>query len=160
MRQEYDKVKAENDKSGRREYLSRHILLKDEATAKAVIEQLQNGGDFAEIAKEKSVDPGSAHKGGELGWSDAERFVGAYGETLKKLKKGEYTKEPVQTEFGFHVIQVVDERVPAFPEYDTVKDQIRQSLLSKARDDYVGGLRAKAKIEKIGAVATPESEKK
>jgi len=160
LRQEYDKVKAENDKAGRREYLSRHILLKDEATARAVIEQLHSGGDFAEIAKEKSVDPGSAHKGGELGWSEPERFVGPYGEALKKLKKGEYTKEPVQTQFGFHVIQVVDERAPAFPEYDSVKDQIRQSLISKARDEYVDSLRAKAKIEKIGSVGAAGSDKK
>jgi len=161
MRKEYDKVKADNEKSGRKEYLSRHILLKDEATAKAVIEQLQGGADFAAIAKEKSVDPGSADKGGELGWSEPERFVGPYGDALKTLKKGEYTKEPVQTQFGFHVVQVLDERAPPFPEYDSVKDQIRQSLLSKARDDYIGNLRAKAKIEKVGSVGgEPDAQKK
>jgi peptidyl-prolyl cis-trans isomerase C len=160
MRTEYDKVKGENEKAGRKEYLSRHILLKDEPTAKAVIAQLQGGGDFAAIAREKSVDPGSADKGGELGWSEPDRFVGPYGDTLKTLKKGEYTKQPVQTQFGFHVIQVLDERAIPFPEYDTVKDQIRQSLLGKARDDYIGDLRAKAKIEKIGSVTAADGEKK
>jgi peptidyl-prolyl cis-trans isomerase C len=161
LRQEYDKAKNENDAAGRKEYLSRHIVVKDEADAKAIIEELGNGGDFAAIAKEKSTDPGSSDKGGELGWSEPDRFVAPYGEELRKLKKGEYSKEPVKTDFGYHVVQVLDERPVAFPEYDSVKAQIRQGLLGKARDEYIEKLRAKAKIQKIGSLAdSGDKEKK
>jgi peptidyl-prolyl cis-trans isomerase C len=160
MRKEYDKVKSENTGSGRKEYLSRHILVKDEAQARAIIEQLQNGADFAALAKEKSTDPGSREKGGELAWSEPERFVAPFGEALRQLKKGEYTRQPVQTQFGYHVVQVLDERAPPFPEYEAVKPQIREALLARARVEYIDALRAKAKIEKVGSVSAAEAEKK
>ncbi len=160
IRKEYDRVKSESASAGRKQYLSRHILLKEEAEAKAVIEQLQGGGDFAAIAKEKSTDTGSREEGGQLGWSEPERFVPPFGDTLRQLKKGELTKQPVQTQFGYHVVQLIDERPVPFPEFEAVKAEIRQGLLGKARDDYIDSLRAKAKIEKIGSVSTAEAEKK
>lgn len=160
MRKEYDRVKTESEGAGRKQYLSRHILVKQEDEAKAIIEQLQGGGDFAAIAKEKSTDTGSREEGGQLGWSEPERFVAPFGDALRQLKKGEFTKQPVQTQFGFHVVQLMDDRPVPFPEFDTVKSEIRQGLLGKARDDYIDGLRAKAKIEKIGSVSSAEAEKK
>jgi peptidyl-prolyl cis-trans isomerase C len=160
MRKEYDRVKTEAENAGRKQYLSRHILVKQEDEAKAIIEQLQGGGDFAAIAKEKSTDTGSREEGGQLGWSEPERFVAPFGNALRLLKKGEFTKQPVQTQFGFHVVQLMDERPVPFPEFDTVKSEIRQGLLGKARDDYIDGLRAKAKIEKIGSVGGTEADKK
>jgi peptidyl-prolyl cis-trans isomerase C len=160
MHKEYDRVKAETAGTGRKQYLSRHILLKEESEAKAIIEQLQGGGNFEAIAKEKSTDTGSRDDGGALGWSEPERFVAPFGEALRQLKKGEFTKQPVQTQFGYHVVMLVDERPVPFPEFDAVKDQIRQGLMGKSRDEYIDGLRAKAKIEKIGSVSTAEAEKK
>jgi peptidyl-prolyl cis-trans isomerase C len=160
MRKEYDRARTETASAGRKQYLSRHILLKEESEARAVIAQLQGGGNFEAIAKEKSTDTGSRDEGGALGWNEPERFVAPFGEALRKLKKGEFTKEPVQTQFGYHVLMLVDERPVPFPEFDSVKDQIRQNLLGKARDEYIDGLRAKAKIEKIGSVGPVEPEKK
>jgi len=159
MRKEYDRVKTETEGTGRKQYLSRHILVKEENEAKAIIEQLQGGADFAAIAKEKSTDTGSREEGGQLGWSEPERFVAPFGDALRQLKKGEFTRQPVQTQFGYHVVQLVDERPVPFPEFDSVKSEIRQGLLGKARDDYIDGLRAKAKIEKIGSVSSAEAEK-
>lgn len=160
IRTEYDRVKAETTSTGRKQFLSRHILLREESEAKAVIEQLQGGGSFEAIAKEKSTDTGSRDDGGALGWNEPERFVTPFGDALRKLKKGEFTKEPVQTQFGYHVVMLIDERPVPFPEFDSVKDQIRQTLMGKARDQYIDGLRAKARIEKFGSVAAAEPEKK
>jgi peptidyl-prolyl cis-trans isomerase C len=164
LRKEYDRVKAETVSAGGKQYLARHILLKEEGEAKAIIEQLQGGGDFEAIAKEKSTDTGSREDGGALGWSEPQRFVAPFGDALRQLKKGEFTRQPVQTQFGYHVILLVDERPVPFPEFDAVKDQVRQGLMGKARDEYIDGLRAKAKIEKIGSVSAaapvPAPEKK
>ena len=151
---EYERVKADAAKSPRKEYKARHILVKEEADAKAIIEQLQNGADFAALAKEKSIDPGSKDNGGELEWSEADHYVGPFGDALKSLKKGETTKEPVHTSYGYHVIQLADERPVPFPEYDRVKTQIRDSLVARAREDFVTKLREKAKIEKTGSLTS------
>ena len=112
------------------------------------------------IAKEKSTDTGSREEGGQLGWSEPDRYVAPFGDALRQLKKGEFTLQPVQTQFGYHVLQLMDERPVPFPEFDVVKGEIRQGMLTKARDEYIDGLRAKAKIEKIGTVSAGEAEKK
>jgi len=75
--------------------------------------------------------------------------VQPFGEALKSLKKGETTKEPVKTNYGYHVIRMDDVRTKEFPAFDQVKDQVEQGLATKARDDYIAELRAKAKVEKI-----------
>lgn len=148
VRKEYDRVKAENGGDAGKEYRARHILVKDEAEAKQIIAELAKGGDFAKIAKEKSQDPGSKDTGGELDWSEAEAYVEPFGQALKSMKKGELSKEPVKTSYGYHVIELQDVRSKPFPEFDQVKGQIEQSLAGKARDDYIAELRAKAKIQK------------
>jgi peptidyl-prolyl cis-trans isomerase C len=160
MRKEYDRVKSEATSAARKQYLSRHILVKEEGEAKAIIEQLQKGGDFAAIAKEKSTDTGSREEGGQLGWSEPDRYVAPFGDALRQLKKGEFTLQPVQTQFGYHVLQLMDERPVPFPEFDVVKGEIRQGMLTKARNEYIDGLRAKAKIEKIGTVSAADAGKK
>jgi peptidyl-prolyl cis-trans isomerase C len=152
LRKEYDRVKAESIASGKKEYRSRHILVKEEAEALAIIEQIGKGADFGELAKEKSLDPGSREDGGDLDWHEAERFVEPFAHALKSLKKGELTRQPIQTSFGYHIVQLLDERPVPFPEFDTVKEQIQQSLIGTARDKFVDGLRAKAKIEKTGSL--------
>lgn len=152
VRKEYDRVKAESAASGKTEYHSRHILVKQEAEALEIIDQIDKGADFAELAKEKSLDPGSRENGGDLDWHEAERFVEPFAHALKTLKKGELTRQPIQTSFGYHIVQLLDERPVPFPEFDEVKEQIQQSIVGTARDKFVDELRAKAKIEKTGSL--------
>src|SRR4029079_12641549 len=100
VRKEYERVKAERSGDAGKQYKSRHILVKEEDAAKQIIADLDAGGDFAAIAKEKSEDTGSKEDGGELDWSEAQAYVQPFGEALKALKKGERTKEPVKTNYG------------------------------------------------------------
>src|SRR5579859_6043264 len=149
VRKEYERVKASRSGDAGKEYKSRHILVKDEAVAKQIIADLDAGGDFAAIAKEKSQDTGTKEEGGELDWAEAESYVQPFGEALKALKKGERTKEPVKTSYGYHIIELEDVKSVPFPEFDLVKVQIQQQLATKMRDDYIADLRAKAKVQKI-----------
>ena len=149
VRKEYERVKAEHGGEMGKQYKARHILVKEEADAKQIIVDLDAGGDFAAIAKEKSEDTGTKEQGGELDWSEAESHVQPFGEALKKLAKGERTKEPVKTTYGYHIIELEDVKSVPFPDYDQVKPQIQQQLATKMRDDYIAGLRTKAKIQKI-----------
>jgi peptidyl-prolyl cis-trans isomerase C len=149
VRKEYERVKAERGGEVGKQYKSRHILVKEEADAKHIIADLEAGGDFAAIAKEKSEDTGTKEQGGELDWSEAEGYVQPFGEALKALKKGERTKEPVKTSYGYHIIELEDVKSLPFPEFDQVKPQIQQQLATKIRDDYIADLRTTAKVQKI-----------
>lgn len=149
VRKEYERVKAEHGGEMGKQYKARHILVKEEADANQIIVDLDAGGDFAAIAKEKSEDTGTKEQGGELDWSEAESYVQPFGEALKKLKKGERTKEPVKTSYGYHIIELEDIKSVPFPDFDQVKPQIKQQLATKMRDDYIADLRTKAKIQKI-----------
>jgi peptidyl-prolyl cis-trans isomerase C len=149
VRKEYERVKAERGGDAGKQYKSRHILVKDEQAAKQIIADLDAGGDFATIAKEKSEDTGTKEEGGELDWAEAESYVQPFGEALKALKKGERTKEPVKTSYGYHIIELEDVKSVPFPEFDLVKVQIQQQLATKVRDDYIADLRAKAKVQKF-----------
>lgn len=144
IRSEYDKAKAA---AGGSEYKARHILVKTEAEAKAIIDQLNKKAAFDKLAKEKSLDQGSAKNGGDLGWNVPATFVKEFGEALQKLKKGETAKTPVQTQFGWHVIRLDDVRPAQFPALDEVKNGVRQQLQQKRVRDAITELRAKAKIE-------------
>jgi len=149
VRKEYERVKAERSGDAGKQYKSRHILVKEEDAAKQIIADLDAGGDFAAIAKEKSEDTGSKEDGGELDWSEAQAYVQPFGEALKALKKGERTKEPVKTNYGYHIIELEDVWSSPFPEFDQVKPQIQQQLATKVRDDYIADLRSKAKVQKL-----------
>ena len=149
VRKEYERVKAERGGDAGKQYKSRHILVKEEADAKQIIADLEAGGDFAAIAKEKSEDTGTKDEGGELDFAEAESYVQPFGEALKALKKGERTKEPVKTSYGYHIIELEDVKSVPFPEFDLVKAQIQQGLATKKRDDYIAELRANAKVQKI-----------
>ncbi len=146
---EYERVKAQQGGDAGKQYKARHILVKEEAEAQQILADLQNGGDFAKIAAEKSIDPGSKDNGGELDWAEAQAYVQPFGEALRSLKKGEMTKEPVKTSYGYHIIELQDVRTQPFPPLEQVKGQIQQTLANKAREDYIADLRAKAKIQKI-----------
>src|ERR1039457_6331088 len=105
LKQEYERT----SNLGNKEYNARHILVKTEAEAREIIDQLGKNGDFEKLAKEKSKDAGSAEHGGSLGWAAPNNFVSPFSNALTKLKKDEYTKDPVETQFGWHVIKLDDD---------------------------------------------------
>lgn len=148
-----DEVKAAYDSEVAnmpKEYKARHILVETKEAADAVIKELQAGGDFAKIAKAKSKDPGSAAKGGDLGWFSAQTMVKPFSEALAKLEKGKTTTEPVQTQYGFHVIQLEDVRSPTAPAFEDVKEQVKMFAQRKKLQLYLDDLRKTAKIQKTG----------
>jgi peptidyl-prolyl cis-trans isomerase C len=138
----YAKLKAQTPE--RKSYHSRHILVKTEAEAKALLEALKKGKPFAQLAKEKSVDPGSKDNGGDLGWTDASAFVGPFAEALTKLSKGQVTSKPVQTQFGWHIIQLEDVRSEGLPPLETIRPQLQQRAAAAQIDQYINSLKAKA----------------
>ena len=139
----YEKFKAE---LGDKEYNARHILLSSEAEAKDVIAQLKKGGDFNSIAKDKSKDPGSKDKGGDLGWFSLSGMVKPFSDAVTKLSKGGLTAEPVQTQFGWHVIKLDDVRDMKAPPYDKVKDGLQKQLGQRQLEKMLTDLRAKATV--------------
>jgi peptidyl-prolyl cis-trans isomerase C len=143
LHQEYDKLKT---KLGDKEYNARHILVATEDEAKTIISQLGKKVKFEKLAS-KSLDAGSAKQGGSLGWTIPGTFVPQFANALLELKKGEYTKTPVQTQFGWHVIKLDDVRALKVPSFDEVKPQLQQRLQQQALKKAVDDLRAKAKIE-------------
>ena len=144
LKQEYDKLKVNLGKS---EYNVRHILVDTEAEAKAIIAKLGKKGNFDKIAKEKSKDAGSAEKGGSLGWAVPTNFVPPFANAVLSLKKGTYTKEPVKSQFGWHIIQLDDVRELKVPSVEELKPQIQQRLQQQSIQEYIADLRSKAKIE-------------
>jgi len=144
LKKEYERQKVQ---IGDKEYKARHILVKDEAEAKQIIAQLKKGAIFDKIAAEKSEDQGSKGQGGNLDWSAPGRYVPPFAEALKKLKKGQLTDPPVQTQFGWHVIRLDDERPFKTPGFEEVKPQLQQNLQRQAIDKVIGDLRAKAKVD-------------
>ena len=144
IKNEYERQKAQTSD---KEYKARHILVKEEAEANQIIAQLKKGALFEKIAAEKSEDQGSKTQGGDLDWSPAGRYVPPFAEALKKLKKGQLTDPPVQTQYGWHVIRLEDERPFKTPSFEEVKPQLLQNLQRQVVDKVVGELRAKAKVE-------------
>jgi len=129
------------------EYHARHILVSSEDVAKKVIEQLKGGADFGNLAKRLSADKGSAVKGGDLDWFAPNAMVKPFGDALALLKNGEVTKTPVQTEYGFHVIQLLGTRDRTPPAYDDVKERLSQIVLGKKFKAYSDEMIKNAKID-------------
>jgi len=127
------------------EYQARHILLENEADAQAVIKELDKGENFAALAEQKSTGP-SASEGGDLGWFRAEQMVGPFAEAVKALKVGAYSQQPVQTQFGWHVILLEDSRQLPPPSFDSLREQLQGKLVNQRVEDYIQSLRNKAEI--------------
>jgi len=140
LHKEYDAIKSQ---IGDKEYNVRHILVKTEDQAKEIITELQKGAKFDELAKARSEDPGSKDKGGELGWNAPANFVKPFGDAMKATPKGKFTPQPVQTQFGWHVIEVDDIRDAKVPSFEEVKPQLTQRLQAQWLDKYFKDLRAK-----------------
>lgn len=144
VKKEYDTQVAKMPK----EYKARHILVEKKEDAEAIIKELEAGGDFAKIAKEKSKDPGSAANGGDLGWFPAQQMVKEFSDALATLEKGAITKTPVQTQYGFHVIQLEDSRATQAPAFEDVKEQVKVLAQRSKLQTYLDELRKGATIQK------------
>ena len=140
---EYDKQKS---MVGSKEYRARHILVENQADATAIVDQLKKGAKFEELAK-KSKDTGSGANGGDLDWAAPDAYVKPFSDALQKLKKGEMTEAPVQTQFGWHVIRLDDVRDTQFPPLEQVAPQIRESMQQQKAQAFVQNLTKNAKVQ-------------
>lgn len=145
LKAEYDKAKA---KAGTNEYRPRHILVPSEKEARALIAKLTTGkkAKFEDLAKSASKDS-SAGNGGDLGWILPANLVPEFANAMVKLKKGEITKDPVQTQFGWHVIKLDDSRALDFPPYEKLKGRITSQMQQVHMRKFVQELRATSKVE-------------
>ncbi|MEM9028522.1 MAG: peptidylprolyl isomerase [Pseudomonadota bacterium] len=125
-----------------------HILVKTEDKAKEVYEALVHDGDFAELAKKNSEDPGSRERGGDLGYFARGMMVPAFEKAAFALKKDEIS-QPVKSRFGWHIIKVIDRRKKAPPAFDSVKDRLRIVVVRERVKSIVDGLRKSAKLEYV-----------
>lgn len=144
-----DELKAAYDKqisaSDKYEYKARHILMKTKEEAQNIIKELENNVDFADLAK-KSSDGPSAANGGDLGWFKATSMVKPFAEAVAKMEPNTVTKEPVQTEFGWHVIKLEERREVKLPEFESMKPQLQRQLEQEKMLKYMEELRAKADV--------------
>jgi len=146
----YESVKSQYNG---KEYHVEHILVEKEADAKAITAQIKAGGNFEDIAKAKSKDPGSAPNGGDLGWVNDKSLVPEFSKAMVQLKKGRITDKPVKSQFGYHIIKMDDVRDVQAPPLDEIKEQLKQMIASdqnwqKAKfTEMMQKLRAKAKIQ-------------
>jgi len=144
LKAEYDKQVAALPKT---EYRARHILVESEAKARELIASLDGGARFETLAQENSTDS-SAQEGGDLGWFAPGRMVKPFADAVEKLEKGTYTKEPVQSEFGWHVIKLEDTRPLDVPSYEAVESQLGQLVRQNKFQSYLDELKKTAKIER------------
>jgi len=144
LQKQYDTFKGS---MGSNEYKVRHILVDKEDEAKQIIADLNKGGDFAKIAKDKSKDPGSKDNGGDLDWGPSARYVKPFADAVQAQPKGKVSAAPVKSDFGYHVIIVDDVRPLKVPEYAEMKEQFRQRAQQQMVQKMVMDLRQKAKIE-------------
>jgi len=130
---------------------ARHILVKTEDEAKAIITQLTAGADFAQLAKDKSIEPGAKESGGELGTITKGKMVPEFETAVFAQKAGTFSKSPVKTEFGYHVILAETHTLAVAPDYEKLKNRVKEDALNTAKDTkfqtYFDDLRKKAKTE-------------
>ena len=144
LQSEYDAQVAAMPKT---QYHARHILVTSQAQAQQIINQLKHGAKFDELAKKDSIDS-SKEQGGDLGWFSPSSMVKPFADAVASLKKGEITPAPVQTQYGWHVIQLLDTRETPVPPLDQVKDRVAQLVENKKFKAYQDDLMKNAKITK------------
>ncbi len=147
---EYDSAIASMDKS---EYHAEHILVPTKEKAEQLIKKIKAGAKFEDVAKAESTDNSKAN-GGDLGWFTLTRMVKPFGDAVKTLKKGEMTQEPVQTQFGWHVILCEGKRAGPTPALADVQEQIRQTLADNAIKATLADVRGRVKVELYNADGT------
>jgi peptidyl-prolyl cis-trans isomerase C len=126
------------------EYHASHILVPSKEKAEQLIKKIKAGAKFGDVAKAESTD-NSKTNGGDLGWFTTARMVKPFGDAVKTLKKGEITQEPVQTQYGWHIIKLEDTRDAPF---DQMKTQLTNNIMQGKMRDYIESLKKTAKIEK------------
>ena len=151
------KIYDEKTSGAGQEFKARHILVEDEAKAKELIKKLDGGADFSKLAKENSTGP-SGKSGGDLGWFSAKQMVKPFSDAAARLKKGQYTKTPVKTQFGWHIIMLDDVRESSVPPFEQLKPQIEMFVQNQRIQQYVQDLRKQAKIDiKVKPAAAPKA---
>ncbi|WP_296589239.1 peptidylprolyl isomerase [Roseibium sp.] len=157
LQKAYDEQFA--DFEGVEEINARHILVKEKAEAEAIVKELEGGADFAELAREKSTGP-SGPNGGDLGFFGKGQMVKPFEDAVFALEKGEFTKEPVETQFGWHVIKLEDTRKQEKPPLEAVGDQLRQGLIRDRYEEIMAGLKNDIGVEILDqSLVAPEEEK-
>jgi peptidyl-prolyl cis-trans isomerase C len=144
LKQRYDQFVKDNP--GREEVSARHILVEKESDARAAIKDLEKGADFATLAKQRSKDPAAA-TGGDLGFFSRDEMVPEFADAAFALKKGEYTKEPVKTQFGWHVIKVEDRRTGTPPSFEEAREQLADDVAREIINQKVAELKSSAQVE-------------
>lgn len=153
LKKTYEEVKKQYDPN---EIKVRHILVKTEQEAKDIIKSLNAGGDFAVIAKEKSLDQGTAAQGGEIPFTNIRRIaIPGFAETAMALNKGSLLPVPFRSALGYHVIQLQDKREVPLPSFDALKPQIQNLAAQRQAQQYMADLMRNAKI----AEAAPAKKK-
>lgn len=153
LKKTYEEVKKQYDPN---EIKVRHILVKTEQEAKDIIKSLNAGGDFAAIAKEKSLDQGTAAQGGEIPFTNIRRIaIPGFAETAMALNKGSLLPVPFHSALGYHVIQLQDKREVPLPSFDALKPQIQNLAAQRQAQQYMADLMRNAKI----AEAAPAKKK-
>ncbi|MEW5837587.1 MAG: peptidylprolyl isomerase [Pseudomonadota bacterium] len=157
LKQEYDSLVAKLPK--KQEMKAAHILIENEEQAKEIQKKVNEGGNFAELAKAYSTDPGSKDQGGELGWFEAGMMVPEFSAAASALKPGETTKEPVKSQFGWHIIKLEETRDVPPPAFEAVKPQVEGMMQQKAVEKLVNDTRAASKVEiKKAAESAPAAK--
>lgn len=156
LRAEYE---TEVEALPKTEYHAKHILVATEPYAQKVIQSLEKGAKFEDVAKKESMDP-SKDNGGDLGWFTPDRMDKSFADAVTSLKPGEYTHKPVQTQYGWHVIELVETRDVAAPPFDSVRQRLEQSLQAKKFRAYTDDLMRNAKVDKTAADAKKADDKK
>lgn len=146
LTQRYDELVVQS--KDQHEVHARHILVKAEDVANAVIEKLDDGDDFADLAKEFSIGP-SADSGGDLGWFGPGRMVPEFDAAAMALEKGAYTKKPVRTQFGWHIITVEDTRPVEVPPFEQVRPTLVNELSAELGQKLMEQLRQDTKVDKV-----------
>jgi peptidyl-prolyl cis-trans isomerase C len=154
LRTEYETQLANLPKT---EYHARHILVATEPFAQKVVERLEKGGKFEDLAKQESMDS-SKDNGGDLGWFTPDRMVKPFADAVVGLKPGEFTRKPIQTQYGWHVIQLVETRDLAPPPFDQVKQRLEQVVQAKKFKAYTDDLMRNAKVDKKADTAAPAAK--
>lgn len=155
-----DAIKARYEKfvseqPAQTEIRASHILVATEDEAKDIIKQLDGGADFATIAKEKSTDPSAKQNGGDLGYFTAGEMVPEFSQAVFAMEKGDSSKAPVKSQFGWHVIKVVDKRPKAAPSLEETHSHIEELLSGELLTAYLTSLRTTATVEKFNPDGTP-----
>jgi len=138
------------DQEPEKEFHAAHILVETEDEAKAIVDELKNGGDFAAIAKEESKDPGSGANGGDLGWFGMGMMVPEFEQAVASMEPGQIS-DPIQTQFGWHVIKLAETRMKPLPTLDEMHDQLADQIRNQKVEAVIAAASASATIDRSGS---------